>query len=69
MKKYQRIKVKLEAKLSRDVQRVLTLETHLMNHPADYQARIRAMTLNSSNLALQKELRQLDYLAEVEKYR
>lgn len=69
MVNYDRIISKKSDKIAKMEDRYSKLQTHVANHPKDYQSVVTAIKVKSDILNATKELGNLNYLAEVDKYR
>lgn len=69
MVNYDRIISKKSDKIAKMEDRYSKLQNHVATHPKDYQSVIKAIKTKSDILNTSRELGNLNYLAEVNKYR
>lgn len=69
MVNYDRIISKKSDKIAKMEDRYSKLQDHVATHPKDYQSVVKAIKVKSDILNATRELGNLNYLAEVDKYR
>lgn len=69
MVNYDRIISKKSDKIAKMEDRYSRLQNHVAKHPKDYQSVIKVIKVKSDIINATRELGDLNYLAEVNKYR